>query len=200
MQDAARKRRAPSAEPGAWAGTIIRTDGESVEKMVSQERWDKTKDCIQWIQDQLEAAPNKKFPKILHKRLKSIRGFLVYVSRTYCELVPYLKGIHLTLDSWQTGQSSSGWKFADQEDGCKLTNTIDERIQPLELRGMDGVVKPPLFEIAAERLAQDVATLLKLTSTPAPLTVMVRPTESMVGYLVGDASGAGHGTSFLYTG
>jgi hypothetical protein len=204
MQDAARKRRAPSAEPGAWAGTIIRTDGESVEKMVSQERWDKTKDRIQWIQDQLEMAPNKRFPKILHKRLESIRGFLVYVSRTYCEMVPYLKGIHLTLDSWRTGRSGSGWKFADQEafeeDGCELTNTIDERIQPLELRGMDGVVKPPLFVIAAERLTQDVATLLKLTSTPAPPAVMVRPTETMVGYLVGDASGAGHGTSFLYTG
>ena len=204
MQDAARKRRAPSAEPGAWAGTIIRTDGEGVEKMVSQERWDKTKDRIRWIQDQLEAAPNKKFPKILHKRLESIRGFLVYVSRTYSEMVPYLKGIHLTLDSWRAGRTVSGWKFEDQEafedDGCELTNTVDERIQPLELRGMDGTVKPPLYVIAVERLAQDVATLVKLTGTPTPPAVMIRPTESMVGYLVGDASGAGHGTSFLYTG
>jgi hypothetical protein len=205
MQDAARKRRAPSSEPGAWAGTIIRTDGEGVEKMVSQERWDKTRERLQWIQDQLTAAPNKKAPKILHKKLESIRGFLVYVSRTYTELVPYLKGIHLTLDSWRAGRTRTGWKFEDQEaweddDGCDLTNTIDEKIQPLELRGMDGLIKPPVYVIAVERLSQDVGTLLKLTSTAAPPAVMIRPTECMVGYLVGDASGAGHGTSFLYTG
>jgi hypothetical protein len=37
MQDAARKRRAPSRSPGAWAGTLIRADGSKVERMVSQE-------------------------------------------------------------------------------------------------------------------------------------------------------------------
>jgi hypothetical protein len=206
MQDAARKRRAPCAEPGAWAGTIIRTDGESVEKMVSQERWTKTKERLQWIQDHFDsAAPRvERRPKILHKKLESIRGFLVYVSRTYPEMVPYLKGIHLTLDSWRVGRSLSGWKYSDQEelddDGCDLTNAIDEKLQPLALRGMDGVDKPPSHVRAVERLEQDVGTLLKLTGTEAPPAVMVRPTESMVGYLFGDASGAGHGTSFLYTG
>jgi hypothetical protein len=108
MQDAARKRWAPCSKPGAWAGTIIRTDKESVEKMVSQERWDKTKERLQWIQQQFDASPPDKLPKILHKKLESIRGFLVYVSRTYSEMVPYLKGIHLTLDSWRLGRSTSG--------------------------------------------------------------------------------------------
>ena len=33
-------------------------------------------------------------------RIYSIRGFLVYVSRKYKDMTPYLKGFHLTLDIW----------------------------------------------------------------------------------------------------
>ena len=56
MQDAARKRRAPSKTPGAWAGTIIQTNDGIVEKRVSNERWTKTKVCVSWIARQLENA------------------------------------------------------------------------------------------------------------------------------------------------
>jgi hypothetical protein len=35
------------------------------------------------------------------KSLESKRGFLIYVTRTYPSMVPYLKGMHLTLDSWR---------------------------------------------------------------------------------------------------
>ena len=37
-------------------------------------------------------------------------GFLLYVTRTYPSMVPYLKGIHLTLDSWRPQRDSEGWK------------------------------------------------------------------------------------------
>jgi hypothetical protein len=33
--------------------------------------------------------------RIEHKRAELFRGFLVYVSRTYKSMVPYLKGLHL---------------------------------------------------------------------------------------------------------
>jgi hypothetical protein len=211
MQDAARKRRAPSMAPGAWAGTIIRTDGQKVEKMVSQERWDKTKEKIKWIRDHF--LPNKvkgELPRIHHKTLESIRGFLVYVSRTYSEMVPYLKGIHLTLDSWRPGRAASGWKqdVTDQEDldefdsdGCVLADVIDYRIQSsLHSRDGSGEDKPPTFVLAVPRLWQDIDTLHRLSLSEAPPVALVRPSRLMVGYLVGDASGAGHGTSFLSTG
>jgi hypothetical protein len=45
---------------------------------------------------------------ILHKKMESIWGFLVYVARTYSTMVPYLKGIHLTLDSWRDGRGLDG--------------------------------------------------------------------------------------------
>ena len=66
--------------------------------MVSQDQWSKTKTNLQWIQDQLTRTHKKQIGKLLCKTLESIRGFLVYVSRIYPAMVPYLKGIHLTLD------------------------------------------------------------------------------------------------------
>ena len=38
------------------------------------------------------------------------RGFLDYLSRNYPSIVPYLKGIHLTLDSWCPNRDEDGWK------------------------------------------------------------------------------------------
>jgi hypothetical protein len=116
-------------------------------------------------------APKGRPKKILHKNLESIRGFLVYVSRTYPEMVPYLKGIHLTLDSWRTGRALSGWKIEvasqrvgeeEEHEGCQLTNTVDVRIQPEEMWGRDGSEKPPAFVGAVPRLKQDVDTLTRL--------------------------------------
>jgi hypothetical protein len=215
MQDAARKRRAPSMTPGAWAGTVIHTDGKKVEKMVSEERWEKTRSRIRWIDRQLTNDPgdddvdhNCPVGHLPHKRLESIRGFLVYVSRTYPEMVPLLKGIHLTLDSWRQGRAASGWKREvdideDEDfDGCYLTNTIDSRLVPLEVRMRDSEnpdAKPPKYVRAVPRLSQDLGTLIKLTTPDKPPPVLVRPTNTIIGYLVGDASGSGHGTSFLST-
>lgn len=50
---------------------------------------------IQWIHD---CAQNKQ--PLYHSTLESYRGFLMYISRTYPMVAPYLKGIHLVLDSW----------------------------------------------------------------------------------------------------
>ena len=43
-----------------------------------------------------------------HKQLERDRGFLVYLSRTYRSMIPYLKGIHLSLDSWREGRDVDG--------------------------------------------------------------------------------------------
>ena len=34
-------------------------------------------------------------------KIEWIRGFLVYVAREYRDMNLYLKGLHLTLDSWR---------------------------------------------------------------------------------------------------
>ena len=42
------------------------------------------------------------------RKLERDRGYLVYISRTYRSMVPYLKGIHQTLDSWRSGRNEDG--------------------------------------------------------------------------------------------
>jgi hypothetical protein len=119
LQDAARKRRGPSTEPGAWAGTVMWGTEVDVKKMVTQERWDKTKSKLDWIARTLsgergaDIAQDCPRGQVPHKQLESIRGFLVYVARTYTTMVPYLKGIHLTLDFWQAGRGRDGWPVDD---------------------------------------------------------------------------------------
>ena len=100
LQDAARTRREPSIHPGAWAGSVVHVEDDAVYKLVIQERWDKTKTKIDWIwKDGQEIRAGIK-TDMDYKTLESYRGFLIYVARTYTTLVPYVKGIHLTLDSW----------------------------------------------------------------------------------------------------
>ena len=80
--------------PGPWAGTVTHTAGGRVLGMVSQVKWDKTK--------LLNAELGEMIPKgpLPLQRLLEIRGFLLYVVRTYTWLNPYMKGLHLTVDSW----------------------------------------------------------------------------------------------------
>ena len=44
-----------------------------------------------------------------HKILLSERGFLIYIVRTYPSMIPYLKGIHLTIEHWRDDRDAEGW-------------------------------------------------------------------------------------------
>ena len=98
IQDAARKRRPPTTRPGAWAGSMVYADPNNIGVYIDHEKWRKTKDHLEWIQKQLDNHTNiadfKQQPRsgIPHKELEKRRGFLVYVSRTYPSMTPYLKG------------------------------------------------------------------------------------------------------------
>jgi hypothetical protein len=54
--------------------------------------------------------------RLSHKELLLDRGFLVYVTRTYPAMVPYLKGFHLTIKTWRGGRDSEGWKLREGDD------------------------------------------------------------------------------------
>ena len=51
-----------------------------------------------------------------HSELLSHRGFLVYVTRTYPPMIPYLKGFHLAADMWRGGRDKEGWKLPSIKD------------------------------------------------------------------------------------
>lgn len=117
LQDASQKRRDPSQEAGPWAGSTVHTSQGCVTVTVTMDRWTKAKSMIHWLHALVVPVSHP----IPFKRLESNRGYLVYLSRPYPALVPYLKGIHLTLDSWRPHRDASGWKlsrgsFSPEED------------------------------------------------------------------------------------
>jgi hypothetical protein len=197
LQDAARKRREPSQRPGAWAGASVFTDWENAYKEVTDDRWTKTKAKIRWLAYQAGlvdkasgellnlkelAEDRREAPKghMRHKTAESYRGFLVYVSRTYRAMVPYLKGIHLSLDFWREKRDADGWR---------ITNAYEAKLEPMER------AKPPVWTKLVPRFKADMEALMFMTDLEKSPPVPVRPTQTSAVFLVGDASGTGFGTS-----
>jgi hypothetical protein len=77
-QDASRKRRDSSQDPGAWAGCVLRTRG-GVFALVSEDKWAKMKRLLLELKGLLDSQPDE----LPRKRLEVIRGFLNYVTQTY---------------------------------------------------------------------------------------------------------------------
>jgi hypothetical protein len=193
LQDTPRKRRAPSQHPGAWSGSCVETTDTEVLVSVSQERWDKTRTKVAWIVTELRARlmDEKGRCTVDRKLLESVRGFLVYVSMTYPSMVPYLKGIHLTLETWRPNRDDYGWKMVSRKLGT------DEPVETIQV----GNSKAPERVSAAGRLSADVAALSLFTESAKPPKRAVRPLASasvIVGF--GDASGLGFGYSQMRMG
>ncbi len=114
VQDVGRKARPSSKQPGEWAGAIVHVMASlGVCVLTSVEKWAKMRAILNkwWV---LLLAEKK--PKLTHKELLLDQGFLVYVTRTYPTMVPYLKGFHLTIEMWRGGQDAEGWKQKSTHD------------------------------------------------------------------------------------
>jgi len=196
LQDAARKRRPQSQRPGAWAGATIASDGDVVTKGVTQERWDKLQYKIRWIASQIglldEYTPSTfgnvsqgedltPEGQIHFKTTEQFVGFIVYVSMTYTSLIPYLKGIYLTLNSWRPDRDEQGWREAQAVP--RVNNEKYKR------------EKPPKWVNVVPRLKHDLQALLELTQHARPPDIPIRSKHKRAIYLVGDASGSGFGSS-----
>ena len=155
---------------------------------VSEKKWITTKENILRISLELE----EKGGLVDFKQLEKDRGYLVYISRTYQSMVPYLKGIHQTLDSWRSGRNRDGWKLSPAE-LREFYSTKDYAIAgdgeaPLEVKGMT-------------RLKNDLTALDVLLEGEEPYRVPTRVRKNgWVGYGMGDASGDGIGAAFYIDG
>jgi hypothetical protein len=108
LQDAARKWRPAAQDGGPWAGTVVQSTNDRVSMMVTERHWIKTRTIIRRLDDEMislrkgrdqeDGSPRSR-QGVDHKALESESGFLIYVSHTYPFMVPYLKEIHLILDS-----------------------------------------------------------------------------------------------------
>jgi hypothetical protein len=185
IQDAPRKRRAPSRTPGAWAGSNVVISTEGIAVTVSQERWDKTKGIISKWASRLEGKDD-----LNRKELESDVGFLIYVTRSYPAMKPYLKGFHLTLHGWRPGRDEFGWKNLLAQDDPD-PDYFDVDYAPTSDSTEPVLVRP------VPRLLQDVRALDTLTSSTTPPLRLVRPNKvNSVRYGFGDASGSGFGSTF----
>ena len=177
MQDTARKRTSPSQTPGPWAGTVTHTDGGRIQGTVSQEKWEKTKGLIAEMAAMVECG------HLPLGRLLQIRGFLMYVVRTYPWINPYMKGLHLTIDSWRPFRGADGFKLRGRELENALACGVDDNL-PCR-RADDGIgppaeggynaanpaadgEDPPLEVRPVERFREDLNYLVRLTEPEAP--------------------------------
>jgi len=195
IQDAARKRRDPCQDPGPWAGSVVRVQSNGVVCVsVTVERWNKARAMVQWILEAVETSDTIEF-----KTLEKYRGYLVYISRTYPVMTPYLKGVHLTLDSWRPWRKDDGWKMtmAEIREACEDTPRKDDAVGLGEV----GTSKAPSHVKWVPRLVHDIRALRLFLSPQEPPQWVIRPKpHSVVVYSFGDASGSGFGSSLLREG
>jgi hypothetical protein len=184
IQDAARKRRPPSQNAGAWAGSILRTNQNEVGRSVSQERWTKARSIICKWKDKVTKDPNVLLEV---KELMSDRGYLNYIARTYPTITTFLKGFHLTIDGWRRDRDKEGWK----EDNFMYHPDIPNTPSP----------DYPMFVLPARRFLDDLKILAQLTNFIEPPILKIRSKNLVVAkYTFGDASGAGFATSTITVG
>ena len=195
MQDALRKLRAAGGEkrPGAWAGAVVHNDDTlGVVLLTSQEKWDKTKGiCAKWL-NRLRAGDRE----LDFKELQSDRGFMVYVAEAYPAMKPYLKGFHLTLETWRGGRDAEGWKRGKRhasDDDQDWDLDIGWSKAALDIAGQ-APESGKTFAVPRFRTDLEALAVLMASSIPAVIRIRSRSITSAI-YGFGDASSAGFGAT-----
>ena len=204
IQDALRKLRAAGGTlyPGAWAGAVVFNDEElGLVVLTSQEKWDRLKTiCKKWLKEVQSGDGN-----LDHTSLRSDKGFMVHVTQAYPSMKPYLKGFHLSMETWRGGRDAEGWKLpagasaaldeADMEDSDEW-----EGVSVVEGQVAETVTPPsgPVSGItqSVPRFERDLEALLELSKGDKPIPRVVRGKVLLVArYGFGDASSGGFGAS-----
>jgi hypothetical protein len=100
----------------------VRVTPAGVCVLASEDKWTKAKALLEEVQAMLDENPTL-MPKL---RLEQIWGFLIYVTRTYPCMVPYLIGFHMTIDSWRQNRRADGWRFSMSELKCRARVMEDD--------------------------------------------------------------------------
>ena len=203
IQDALRKLRAAGGTcyPGAWAGAVVFVDKElGIVVLTSQEKWNRLKlICKKWLQ-RLESGD----VDLNHTELRSDKGFMVHVTQAYPGMKPYLKGFHLSMETWRGGRDIDGWKLPP---GAQISQddleSVEEDWVEILLDG-DQQEEPVIVPTAPEsgttravpRFAADLRALLELSDSDKPTPRVVRGKVVLTAYYgFGDASSGGFGAS-----
>jgi hypothetical protein len=174
----------PELDAGRLSGSIVLSDGLTLGIVVAQERWDKAKKMIQWMSGAIQDGPT-----IEHKTMEKYRGYLIYLCRSYPAINPYLKGIHLTLDSWRPWRKDDSWKMTLAE-MCTEVQEKDDNDDDMGFT--ESFNKAPVQVKWVPYFPSDVGALIDLFSSTIPPRRQIRPsTTASAVYQFGDASGQG---------
>jgi hypothetical protein len=97
---------------------------------VLNEKWDKCRRYIGEIIGELAGSADK---TLEFKALERKRGFLIYVTRTYHIMIPYLKGFHQTHNIWWPNQGEDGWKLLMAVCAIRLNGQPDRVIRTVRI-------------------------------------------------------------------
>ena len=199
IQDAARKRRPPSLEPGPWAGTIARSNSSTVFKTVTQDKWDKGK---RYLADTKASMGTKERPQTVDRKiLEQVRGFFNHLCITYDFMLPYLKGLHNSIDGWRDGRNIDGWRTEEGTWEDVLNHYVIEGKLSIEaseklLMEKEDSITGPKVVMPVPRLFDDVEMLLHLMKCERPAQIPARYSRTVeVIYGFADASGRGLGST-----
>jgi hypothetical protein len=220
-QDAARKRRPPTCTPGAWAGAVFRTTPTSVTVSVSQDKWEKAKNIISGLEEQLRTSGDQ---TVNFKSLEVARGFLGHIAMTFEFLTHHLKGFHLTLASYLDKRDNEGWRMTDNEWSAYLSDQVDKSQlmrEEADMMGHDRQVhhptckdretlnltsqkyhyNPPERIRVGNHLLNDIEALKQFFELSSPPKLEIRKQNvRLLLYGFADASGCGLGSTVLIPG
>ena len=166
--------------------------------LTSQEKWDKLKKICRFWKTLLEEGKSE----LDYKRLQSDRGFLVYVAQAYPTMKPYLKGFHLSLETWRGGRNKEGWKIREtslptEGDDVPSREEVELEADEGDVVGAETRAGPASgITMAVPRLKTDLEALLVLTNSDTPRVRVVRNSRTCTAlYGFGDASSNGFGAT-----
>jgi hypothetical protein len=124
--------------------------------LVTDDKWNLKKSIVNRLVEEERIDREGTGTGLDGKQLLRDRGFLIYISCAYPAMVPYLKGIHLTIDHWRPGRDDDGWK-----------RTMAQMEAHLEHKRNSGIVEPekppakeaPSLALPVKRLRADLACL-----------------------------------------
>ena len=114
IQDAARKRRKLSKGRNPWAESIVNTSAQEITVCVTEEKWLRGRSIVLKLLETYLPLKGNEAAIFQRKELEQDRGFLVHLGMTYTDIVPYLKGLHLSLDFWRKDRKSDGWELQSE--------------------------------------------------------------------------------------
>jgi len=196
LQDAARKRRGPSQEPGAWSGSVVRTTNGNVSVLVSQEKWEKGQRYVATLREMWDGGMDLDGRRRgERKTLETIRGFLQYLTKTYPSVTPYLKGIHLSVDGWRPDRNGEGWRLGRRAAG--VGDAVEEGWGGKETGWVVSDPSAPKRVVLVPRFEADGEALSKFFGPDRPPIRRVRGDSVIECYYgFGDASGTGFGSTY----